>query len=53
MREEMSVYDFGSLKEAVDFFESREVPIEDVSIGGSFGGPEPTFDDDPVFYWEI
>ena len=53
MREEISVYDFGSLREAVDFFDSREIAIEYVSIGGAYGGSEPTFDDDPVFYWAV
>ena len=47
-----NIYSFDTLKEAVDYFESRDIAIEDVSIGGAYGGLEPTEDDTPVFLWE-
>ena len=46
-----NIYSFDTLKEAVDFFDKRNIPIEDVNIGGAFGGLEPTEDDDPSFIW--
>ncbi len=48
-----SIYDFESLQDALNYFVYVEsVPMDEVKIGGAFGGSTPTEDDDPVFIFK-
>jgi hypothetical protein len=47
-----SIYDFATLEDVIVYFnDKRGIQPIDIEIGGAFGGPNPTEDDDPVFTW--
>ena len=49
----VSVFNFKDMLEAWEYFDSLGgYELEDIKIGGAFGGCEPTEDDPPVFYVE-
>lgn len=48
---EKSVYDFETLEDVIVFFCDEDIEPSEIEIGGAFGGPSPTEDDDPVFIW--
>jgi hypothetical protein len=47
-----SIYDFATLEDALVYYERLGFLATEVRIGGTFGGPVPTEDDDPVFITE-